>query len=244
MNTVTLATHCHSRDLPRLHAPGELEKLIDSHGYAFDEILVTHQRCGNLPYALPQGRDIRVLTVEAEDYPPVLGAFGIDHEDPDLIRISHGWDWQWYFAHHCVNHCKEILEATSDYIVFCDADCRIVEQPDGRSWIEEAIYILDSYPEVFMVCPSDGGSEVEKRLPNGARLVRTTSQQLFIASRRELQQMNFSNLRWNGEFDAPGGPMAEWYGMMEGHLGRWMKAHGWYRAFLPNTYRYWHYQWH
>ena len=38
--TVTLATHCHSRDLPRLHAPGELEALIEGHAYPFDEIII------------------------------------------------------------------------------------------------------------------------------------------------------------------------------------------------------------
>lgn len=243
--TVTLATHCHARDLPRLHAPGMLEELIECHQYPFDEILVIHQRTGNLPYSLPDDKRIRVIDIREEDYPAILGAFGIDHQDPDLIRITHGWDWQWYFAHHNVNHCNEILEATSDYIVFNDADCRIVSQPDGDSWVRKSIEILENYPEVFIVSPSEGGYEMERRLSDGTRFVTTTSQQLFIGKRDRLREMNFANLRWNGEFDAPGGPMQEWYGMHEGHLGRWMKHKGGlYRAILPESYRYWHKQWH
>lgn len=238
--SVTLATHCHSRDLPRLHAPGVLEELISCHGYPFNEILVIHQRCGDLPYEVPQG--VKVLDISEQDYEPVLASFGIPHEDPALSEITHGWNWQWYYEHHCVNHCKEILEATSDYVVFNDADCRIISQPD--SWIDRAIDILETYGDVFMVSPSDGGHEVEKLLPDGTRCVRTTSQQLFIADRARLRRMDFSQLPWNGKFDAPGGPMQEWYGMMEGHLGRWMKKYNLYRAILPEKYRYWHSEWH
>jgi len=245
MTTVTFATHCHARDLPRLHAPGVLEELISCHQYPFDEILITHQRTGDLPYTLPDDSRIKVLDIREEDYPTILGSFGIDHQDPDLIRITHGWSWQWYFAHHCVNHCKEILEATSDYIVFNDADCRIISQPSGDSWIRAGIEILEAYPEVFIVSPSEGGYERDRVLPDGTRLVKTTSQQLFIGNRDRLREMNFTNLKWNGLFDAPGGPMQEWYGMMEGHLGRWMKHKGdLYRAILPEKYRYWHNQWH
>jgi hypothetical protein len=242
MPTVTLATHCHFRDLPRLHSPGVLKELIEGHAYPFDEVLVVHQRCKNLPYELAV--DARVLNVNEEDYPAVLASFGIDHQDPLLVEVTHGWSWQWYFAHHCVNHCKEILEAKSDYIVFNDADCRIISQPAGQSWVSRAVELMQQHSEIFIVSPSDGGHERNRVLPDGTRLVKTTSQQLFLGDRRRMREMDFTNLRWNGNFDAPGGPMQEWYGMWEGHMGRWMHEHGWYRAILPESYRYWHLGWH
>lgn len=241
--SVTLATHCHSRDLPRLHAPGVLEELISCHNYLFSEILVTHQRCGNLPYALPDDFRIRVLDISEEDYEPILKEFGIPHKDPELTRITHDWNWQWYYEHHCVNHCKELLEATNDYIVFNDADCRIITRPQD-SWIERAIDLLETYADIFIVSPSDGGHEVDKQLPGGVRCVKTTSQQLFMGNRERLRRMNFAGLQWDGKFDAPGGPFQEWYGLFEGHIGRWMKKYGLYRAILPEKYRYWHSEWH
>lgn len=244
MNTVTLATHCHSRDLPRLHAPGELEKLIDSHQYPFDVVMVIHQRCGDMPFEISARYNIEVYNIKAEDYPTILRAFGMDPDDPDLARICHGPSWQWWWQNHCVNHCKEIIEATTDYIVFNDADCKMIRN-DGRSWVYRAIEILETHPEVFIVSPSDGGHEMDRVLEDGTRLVKTTSQQLFMGRRTQLQEMDFTNLRWNGQFDAPGGPFQEWYGLFEGHLGRWMKHIGIpYRAILPETHRYFHGQWH
>jgi len=245
MTTVTLATHCHARDLPRLHAPGVLEDLIACHDYHFDEIIVTHQRTGDLPFTIPNDNRIKVLDILEEDYEWILGKFGIDWQDPDLTEISHGWNWQWFFAHHCVNHCLEILESTSDYIVFNDADCRIVAQPAGQSWIREAIHLLETNPQIFIVSPSDGGNEYNQMLYNGTRLTETTSQQLFISNRQRMLEMDFTNLKWNGLFDAAYGPMQEFYGMWEGHMSRWMKHKGGlYRAILPAIFRYWHNAYH
>lgn len=241
MPTVTLATHCHTRDLPRLHAPGELESLIDSHAYPFDEILVTHQRCGDLPYSLPPNRRIRVLNILEEDYPILLSHFGMNPDDARLDEITHGWSWQWYWKHHCVNHLKEILAATSDYIVFSDADCRIQKQPS--SWVIEAIKILEAHPDIFVVSPSDGGHEFEYFIDGGVRAVRMTSQQLFVGRHKQLLEMDFTYLQWDGHFIS-GGPMAEWYGMLEGWLYRYMRKHDLYRAMLPEAWRYWHYEWH
>lgn len=242
--SVTLATHCHSRDLPRLHAPGVLEELISCHGYDFDEILVVHQRCEGLTYGLPDGYVVKVLNVHAMDYPEILKSFGMNPHDEALDEITHGWDWQWYWQHHCVNHCKEIMVASGDYLVCNDADCRIISQPADLSWVIKAIEILDHFPEVFIVSPSDGGHEFSQVLPDGTRLTKTTSQQLFLGKTSELRKMDFTNLKWNGQFDAPYGPMQEWYGMFEGHLGRWMDKHNLYRAILPEQWRYWHSEWH
>lgn len=242
--TVTLATHCHSRDLPRLHAPGVLEELIGCHGYPFDEILVVHQRCGDLPYTAPADDRIQVINIAESQYLTILEAFGIPHNDPALSEITHGWNWQWYYEHHCVNHCREILAATSDYIVFSDADCRIINQPEGRSWVQRGIEILESDPRVFVVAPSDGGHEFTEQWPDGTRLTQTMSQQLFMGRTVQLYNMDFTNLQWDGKFDAPYGPMQEFYGMFEGWLWRFMRANGLYRAVLPEQWRYWHSEWH
>lgn len=238
--TVTLATHCHARDLPRLHAPGVLEELINCHGYPFDEILVVHQRCGDLPYRIPAGA--RVIDIREEDYPAILRGFGLNPDDTLLNEVTHGWGWQWFWQHHCVNHLTEIMAARSDYIVFNDADCRIQNQPD--SWISRGIELLENYPEILVVAPSDGGHEFNKMLPDGTRLTLTSSQQLFMGRASTLRGMDFTNLQWDGKYDAPYGPMQEFYGMFESWLWRWMRAHGLYRAVLPEQWRYWHGAYH
>lgn len=242
MPTVTLATHCHSRDLPRLHAPGVLEELISCHAYPFDEILVVHQRTGNLSYALPNNERIKILNIREEDYESILGGFAIPHKDPLLSEVTHGWNWQWYYEHHCVNHCREILSATGDYLVCNDADCRIVSQP--YSWVERGIELLEKYPEILVVAPSDGGHEFDRKLGDGTRLTLTSSQQLFMGRTKQLRAMDFTNLQWDGKYDAPYGPMQEFYGMFESWLWRWMRAHGMYRAVLPEAFRYNHEMWH
>jgi len=242
--TVTLATHCHARDLPRLHAPGVLEELINCHNYAFDEILVIHQRCEAMPYTLPEGFNIRVVDIHEYQYPMILGAFAIPHRDPAYSEITHGWNGPHYYEHHCVNHCKEILTATSDYILFSDADCRIINRPEGKSWVNKAIEILQSHPEALIVSPSDGGHEFNQMLSDGTRLTRTVSQQIFIGQRSRLTEMEFLGLRWDGQFNAPYGPFQEFYVLFEGHLWRWMEKNDLYRAVLPEEYRYWHAEWH
>lgn len=242
--TVTLATHCHARDLPRLHAPGVLEDLIGCHNYPFDEILVTHQRTGDLEFTVPNDSRIQVLDILEEDYEWILGKFGIPHNDPALSEITHGWSWQWYYEHHCVNHCIEILEAKSDYIVFNDADCRIIAQPAGQSWVRQGVHLLETHPEIFVVSPSDGGHEFNERLDDDTRLTQTMSQQLFMGRAGELKALDFTNLQWDGNYDAPYGPMQEFYGLFEGWLWRYMRANNKYRAILPELFRYWHGAYH
>lgn len=242
--SVTLATHCHSRDLPRLHAPGVLEELISCHNYPFEEILVTHQRTGGMPYSLPDDKRIRVLDIREEDYPTILGRVGIPHNEPHYSHITHGWTGPHYYEHHNVNHITEIFEATGDYILFSDADCRIISQPAGQSWVSRAVEILEAYPEVLIVAPSDGGHEFNRMLSDGTRLTRTVSQQIFIGQRSRFAQMDFTNLGWDGQFNAPYGPFPEFYVLFEGFMWRWMEKYDLYRAVLPEAFRYYHLAWH
>lgn len=243
-DSVTLSTHCHSRDLPRLHAPGVLEELIECHKYNFDEILVVHQRTGDLPYTLPEKYKIKVIDILEENYRSILASVGIDYDNQLYWDTTHGFGGAHFFAHHIVNHITEMQNATSDYIVFSDADCRIINQPKEISWVEHAIYILKNNSQVLIVSPSDGGKECFKMLEDGTRLVPTVSQQIFLAERKRMAEMNFKDLPWDGKFDAPYGPFAEFYPMWEGHMWRWMRRHGLCRAVLPETYRYWHFEYH
>lgn len=239
-SSVTFATHCHSRDLPRLHAPGVLEEMIAGHQYPFSEILVTHQRTGDLPFAF-NIKDGRILEINESDYSPLLRQFGMNPNDERLNEITHGWTWQWYWKHHCVNHLKETIECKSDYIVYSDADCRIQSQPS--SWVSKAIELLEDCPNIFIVSPSDGGYDFMWRLDDGTRLLQRTSQQLFIARAKEMKALDFTNLQWDGKF-IEGGPMQEFYGLMEGWLYRHIIANNMYRAILPEQWRYWHHEWH
>lgn len=242
MTTVTLATHCHNRDLPRLHALGELENLIEGHNYPFDEAIVVHQRCSQYPYRDIPG--VKIIDIADSDYPAILSSVGIPHKDPKYSEITHGWDGPHYYEHHCVNHITEMQSATSDYILFTDADCRIVSQPDGQSWVTKAIEILENHPQVLIVSPSDGGQEYVHRLVDGTRLTNTVSQQIFLANRKRMLEVDFTNLQWDGNFDAPYGPFQEFYVLWEGWMYRWMKAHNLYRAVLPEQWRYWHGEYH
>ena len=239
MSSVTLATHCHSRDLPRLHAPGVLEELISCHQYPFDKVLVIHQRTGDGLTRLPtKHNNISLINVSVEDYPVVLGKFGIPHLDPILSELTHGWNAPHYYEHHCINHCTEILSCETDYIAFTDADCRIINQPD--SWVAKGIKILEKYQEAFIVAPSDGGQEFSF-MADGCRFTQTVSQQIFMGKTKQLKQLDFTNLQWDGQFDAPYGPFQEFYGLFEGWMFRYMRANGLYRAVLPPEYRYWHF---
>ena len=215
--------------------------MISCHAHDFDEILIIHQRCEGLFFTLPDNEKIRVLDIREWQYPNTLSAVGIPHKDPVLSELTHGWDAPHYYEHHCVNHIVEIMASESDYIAFTDADCRIINQPD--SWVAKGIEILEKYPEAFIVAPSDGGHEFDF-IGDGCRFTQTVSQQIFMGRTHQLKQLDFTNLQWDGKFDAPYGPMAEFYGMFEGWMWRYMRHNNLYRAILPEEWRYWHGQWH
>jgi hypothetical protein len=240
MTTVCFATYCHPPHLPKLHAPGVLDEMITSHQHPFDEFIVVHQRCRGIEYR--PFDDARVRIVETEDYyPDIFSRFNIDLDNPIAARDCHGpnaphW-WQW----HCLNHLTVLEEAKSDYIVFSDCDCLIVNSDPTKSWIQEAIEILQVYPEVYIVGPGEGGHMAEAFLDGGrARLTRNVSQQLFIAERERFKRTEF-DVPWNWEHLAPGAPMQEFYWMLEGRIWRHLDKHGLWRAVLPDRWRYWHY---
>jgi hypothetical protein len=234
--TVCFATFCHPPHLPKLHAPGVLDEMIGSHCYPFDEVLVVHQHCRGLQYR-PFDRPVRI--VESEDYyPQIYDRFHIDLNNPISARDCHGPDAAHWWVWHTLNHLIVLEETKSDYVVFSDCDCRIIRSDPKISWVEEAVYILTHYPNVLIVGPGDGGDMMEARIPE-ARLTRNVSQQLFIANRERLKAMDW-DVPFNWEKTAPGGPCQEYYHMAEGRLWRFMDKHGLWRAVLPDSFRYWH----
>jgi len=240
MTTVTFATFCHPPHLQKLHAPGVLEEMIDSHDYPFDDFIIVHQRCKGMPYLTPNLPNLRIL--ESEDYyPQIYSRFSITLDNLIAERdchhpgAAHWWVW------HTLNHLIVLEESRSDYIVFADCDTLIIHTDPVKSWIQEAIEILEARPDVYIVGPSDGGFMAEALLPDGrARLTQNVSQQLFIANRERFKQTEF-DIPWNWEFLAPGGPMAEYYWMLEGRIWRHLHKYGLWRAILPDKWRYWHY---
>lgn len=234
--SVTFATFCHPPHLAKLHAPGVLRHIVTSHQTSFDEVLVVHQRCKGLEYRPITEIAHRIL--ESENYyPQIYDRFHIDLNNPISARDCHGPDAAHWWVWHTLNHLITLEEAKSDYIVFSDCDCLIISS-DARSWVDEAIDILQHYPDVLIVGPSDGGSMAEKRIPE-ARLTRNVSQQLFIANRERLKAMDW-DIPFNWEKTAPGGPFQEFYHLAEGRIWRYLDKNGLWRAILPDRWRYWH----
>ena len=244
---VSYITFCNPKDIRRLHEPNVLNQHIISHEFNFSEVIVVHQRCKGIQY---EPFNIPVRIVESENYPDILTRFGLPEKDEVADEFTHGPTAPHYWKWHVINHLIGFIEAKSDYIVFSDADCAIVSSPEHPSWIDAGITILENHPEVLIVSPGDGASMFERMLPDvkvnslvlqDIRLTQNVSQQLFLC-RRSLGEIDF-NISWNWENLAPGGPFQEYYYMLEGRIWRYMDKHNLWRAILPDTWRYWHYQW-
>jgi len=99
------------------------------------------------------------------------------------------------------------------------------------SWVAKGIQILSGRRNIFCVCPSDGGGE---------RAIQIMSQQMFMVETARMRSEPIG-MEWDGTF-MPGGPFQEYYGMMEGRIGRVLTTKGYYRYVLPARWRYWHYK--
>lgn len=223
--TVAYSTFCCAKD--KYKVVENMRRHRESHKYEFDENFLIVQRAG---MGLINPSPFKIRFINDLDYPVLMKKFGIKYPDPVLDELTHGWDAAHFWAHHCVNHLKTALEATTDYVVFADGDCFMKETPE-ESWISEGISLLENHANVFVVSPNDGGE---------ARLEHIMSQQMFLINRKRFLEMEF--IPWDGTF-IPGGPFQEYYGLMEGWIGRYMAKNGIYRAVLPPKWRYWHRQW-
>jgi hypothetical protein len=132
---------------------------------------------------------------------------------------------------HVVNHVFACELSSAEFIVFADADCWIRYQPDRTNWIERGIYILKENKDVFIVSPNDGGHE---------RKTQRMSQQMFLVRRSMFAHANLNQPGWDGNTNIPGGPMPEYWGMLEGRMELHCQNKNTYRYVLGPEYRYWH----
>lgn len=239
MPKVDLITFVWKGDVARLAVPGELGRRVKSHEYPFDNVILVKQRLRDeldFHFNFPDA----TMVVESEDFPTILEDYKIKPDQPIADDMTHGPTALHYWKWHVINHLIGLTVSKADYVVFSDADCRIQHQP-MRSWVDKGIEVLNRYNEVLIVGPSDGGTMAERRIGN-LRLTQNISQQMFICNRLRLSSIDF-DVPWNWEFTAPGGPMQEYYYMMEGRLWRYMHHNNLWRAILPEQWRYWHDQW-
>ena len=241
MPTVGYASYCCQKDRERfIKTQGNH---ILSHNFNFYEIISIYQRCefvfdGNKSFELPESYFKKIwgthsrIGISEKDYPIILGHFNVMWPDPVADKWTHGWSGSHFWAHHCVNLMRAAIFSISDYIVFSDGDCHMKDQPEGKSWIDEGLRILESNPDIFVVSPSDGRPNAERD--------RIMSQQLFLVDRKKFLEMEY--IPWDGTM--PFGPMAEYYFMMEGRIDRFMRKHNLFRYVLPLEYRYFHEAWH
>lgn len=224
---VDFATFYYAGDAHRLYAPGQLKRQVESNNYNFNQITIVHQLCDirHFDWSSIKG-DIRVIRID--DIDNVLKRFNIDLEGQYHSTTDNHHTWKV----HVVNHLAAIQRSKAEYIVFADNDCWMVDQPDHNNWIDEGIRLLRSDSSIFIVSPNDGEPE---------RATNRFSQQMFLARVEEFRNADFNQPGWDGNVNVSGGPMPEYWGMLEGRMELYCRTTGQYRYVLGPEYRYWHY---
>lgn len=227
MTTVDFATFCYIGDAHRLHAPGQLKQQVESNDYPFNEVLVIHQLCNPMHY---EKIEYPCSQVVITDIDMNLIEYGIDIDKP---QYSSSVDKHHTWKQHVVNHLVAANLSDSEYIVFADNDCWMVRQPSlGKNWVEYGIEILANNPSIFIVSPNDGEEERETQV---------ISQQMFLTRTNEFGQADFNQPGWDGNPHVEGGPLPEYWSMLEGRIALYCKYTNKYRYVLPPEYRYWHF---
>lgn len=229
MTTCDFATFVYAGDIHRLYIPGQLKQQVESNGYEFNQIYVVHQLCD--PFV--NGRtlwdicDFPLAVYMIGDIDKTLESFGIDINKPQYVSSTdnlHTW------KQHVVNHIAAIGQSKSDYIVLADSDCWMIKQPD--SWVGHGIEVLQSDPSVFIVSPNDGEPE---------RKTQTMSQQMFLVRTEDFRRADWNQPEWDGNPHVLGGPLPEYWSMLEGRMELYCRYTNRYRYVLPSEYRYWHF---
>ncbi len=224
---IDFATFCHKGDAPRLHKPNQLRSQVLSNEYLFDEVIVIHQQCDPNDYEpFTWNMSYPLFLYRIDDLDLILNAFEIDIDKPQYVSSV---DKTHFWKNHVVNHLAAVQRSTSDYMVFADADCWIIRQ--SNSWVDKAISILESQPDVFLVSPNDGEE---------SRIIQRMSQQMFMVRTEEFRNMDFNQPGWDGNPHVPGGPFPEYWSLLEGRMEIYCKYVNRYRYVLSSEYRYWH----
>lgn len=228
MTVCDFATFCYSGDAHRLHAPGQLQKQVESNAYPFNRVIVVYQNCNSDDYN-PLYCSYPVSIAIVGNIDSVLRSSGIDlnreqYQSP--TDKHHAWKG------HVVNHLMAVNVSNSDYIVFADNDCWMVRQPSlGKNWVDKGIEILANNPSVFIVSPNDGEEERETQV---------ISQQMFLTRTKEFREADFNQPGWDGDVTKLS-QMPEYAAMIEGRIHFYCKANNKYRYVLGPEYRYWHF---
>jgi hypothetical protein len=221
-------TFCYRGDADKLHAPGQLKIQVESNNFHFTNVFVVYQFCGSLKYPeFDASFNVKKLDILESDVYSLLMHFGLNKK-----QYHSSTDKKHYWEFHVINHLRGIQNVTSEYVVFADADCWM--NPHEGSWVKEGIEILEENPEVFIVSPNDGEE---------ARLTQRMSQQMFLTRSRDFRRANFNQPNWDGNVHIKGGPMPEYWAMLEGRMELHCRNVGKYRYVLGPEFRYWHYQW-
>lgn len=243
--SVDFVTFCHPGDIHRLYHNTWLSNIVKSHQYEFDSIKIVHQRCNKITMLLPDNtkeslKSYSIHIILSESHSDILSEFGLPENDEIADEFTHGPSAPHYWKWHVINHLIGLKVSSADYIIFSDNDCMIRSQGGERSWIDIGIAILQSYPEILIVSPGDGAIMSEAITPEGYRCTQNVSQQLFLCNRKRMLEVDF-NIPWNWEVLAPGGPMQEYYYMLEGRIWRYLHHNQLWRCILPDDIvRYWH----
>ncbi len=223
---VDFATFCHKGDVERLHVIFQLSQQVKSNNYLFYNVFVVYQSCS--PQGSHAGLDVKIIIIEDINYE--LSSFGIDIDKPQYVSSTdkaHAW------KNHVVNHIVAIKNTNADYIVFADADCWMVQQPNDdrwNSWIIPAMHILQDDSSIFIVSPNDGEPE---------RKTLRMSQQMFLARVDEFRNADFNQPGYTGnprDYDT----MPEYHAMLEGRMEYHCREAGQWRYVLGPEYRYFH----
>lgn len=221
---VDFSTFCHSGDAARLHRPNQLRRQVLSNEYPFNQVIVIHQQCEPEPIFWDLHYSLYLCRIDDLDL--ILNDFQIDINKPQYVSNV---DKAHFWKNHVVNHLAAVQRSHSDYMVFADADCWIIRQPS--SWVNKAIEILESQPDVFLVSPNDGEPE---------RKTQVMSQQMFMVRTEEFRNMDFNQPGWDGNPHVPGGPFPEYWSLLEGRMEIYCKYVNKFRYVLSPDYRYWH----
>jgi len=237
---VDFATFCYKGDAHRLHAPGQIIRQIKSNNFLFGTMIIIYQgvRTGNymsndfctseITKCCKVNTSVPVIENGEYGIDAILTRFGIDLDRSQYVSqtdAAHTW------KNHVVNHLAAVKQSEADYIVFADNDCWIVRQPKGKSWVDIGIKYLESHPEIFIVSPNDGEPQ---------RVTQRMSQQMFLARVDEFRNADFNQPGWDGNVNIPGGPMPEYWAMLEGRMELHCRVTGQYRYVLGPEYRYYH----
>lgn len=227
---VDFATFCHPGDIEKLQRAGQLELQVMSNGYQFDNIIIVHQKVNSEYVILDSIKGSNLSLVGIDDFDFLLTLFNINLNGQYVSNTDHAHTWK----NHVVNHLKAVSVSHSDYIVFADGDCWMVDVEFGnfiKSWVGHGIKVLQQFPDIFIVSPNDGEPE---------RKTRRMSQQMFMARTEQFRNADFNQPGWDGNTDIPGGPMPEYWGMLEGRMELHCRQTDQYRYVCPPEYRYWH----